>query len=181
MRKPIHVLIYPVRTVGDHRQYLLLKRVTDRGAFWQGVTGGVENGENLLEAARRELIEETGLSFSVIKDIDYSYSFPIENRWQHNYAVGVKEIVEHVFVAYLDHEQEPVIDPDEHDAWKWCFFDEAIKLLTWPENIEALQKSHRYLNLSNVSISDDCMVSSVKGYAGKYLRVDMSDGTLSDV
>jgi len=146
MRKPIHVLIYPTRTVGDHRQYLLLKRVPDRGAFWQGVTGGVENGESLLEAARRELIEETGLSFSVIKDIDYSYSFPIENRWQHNYAVDVKEIVEHVFVACLDYEQDPVIDPDEHDAWKWCFFDEAIKLLTWPENIEALQKSDRYLN-----------------------------------
>ena len=146
MRQPIQVLIYPVRLIGDYRQYLLLKRVTDRGSFWQGVTGGVENGESLLEAARRELIEETGLRFSLMKDISYSYSFPLENRWRHNYAVDVKEIVEHVFVAYLEDEQEPVIDPDEHDAWKWCFFDEAIKFLTWPENIEALRKSHRYLN-----------------------------------
>ena len=62
MRKTIQMLIYPVRLIGDYRQYLLLKRVTDRGAFWQGVKGGVENGESLLEAARRELIEETGLS-----------------------------------------------------------------------------------------------------------------------
>ena len=62
MRKPIQVLIYPVRLIVYYQQYLLLKRVADRGAFWQGVKGGVENGESLLEAARRELVEETALS-----------------------------------------------------------------------------------------------------------------------
>jgi dATP pyrophosphohydrolase len=94
MRQPIQVLTYPVKTAGSGREVLLLRRTASRGGFWQGVTGGVEEGESLVEAARRELYEETGLVPFALEQIDYSYSFPVKEEWWDLYAAGVEEIME---------------------------------------------------------------------------------------
>ena len=145
MRQPIQVLIYPARAVNGDWEYLLLRRTVSRGGFWQGVTGGVEEGEDIPEAAKREFIEETGLVPVTMHRLDYSYAFPVEDRWRHLYAEGVEEITEHVFVIQVDGRQAPIIDPGEHDEWAWCRFDRALELLTWPENMEALQRSADYL------------------------------------
>lgn len=140
MRRPVTVLVYPVRRTAADWEYLLLHRVASRGGFWQGVTGSIEEGEDLVEAARRELTEETRLVPSLIERIDYSYSFSIEDRWRHLYSAGEEKITEYVFIARVDGRQEPEIDPVEHDGWKWCRFSEAIELLTWPDNMEALRR-----------------------------------------
>lgn len=150
MRQPVQVLIYPVRTVGSRWEVLLLRRAASRGGFWQGVTGGVEDGEGLLEAARRELYEETGLVPSALEQIDYSYSFPVEEQWRHLYAAGVEEIVEHVFIALVDRQQEPTLTW-EHDQWQWCGYDQALRLLTWPGNIEALKRCQCFLKESRLA------------------------------
>jgi 8-oxo-dGTP pyrophosphatase MutT (NUDIX family) len=144
MRQPLQVLVYPVRTAGSRWEVLLLRRSASRGGFWQGVTGGVDEEEGLVEAARRELYEETGLAPFALEQIDYSYSFPVEEEWRHLYAVGVEEVVEHVFLALVDGQQEPTITR-EHDQWQWCSFHQALGLLTWPGNIEALKRCERFV------------------------------------
>ena len=144
MRQPIQVLIYPVKTAGSGWEVLLLRRTASRGGFWQGVTGGVEDEEGLLEAARRELLEETGLVPLSLEQIDYSYSFPVEEQWRHLYAAGVEEIVEYVFLALVDGQQEPTITR-EHDQWQWCSYHQALGLLTWPGNIEALKRCECFM------------------------------------
>ena len=144
MRQPFQVLVYPVRTAGSRWEVLLLRRSASRGGFWQGVTGGVEEEEDLVEAARRELYEETGLAPFALEQIDYSYSFPVEEEWRHLYAVGVEEVVEHVFLALVDGQQEPTITW-EHDNWQWCSFRQALGILTWPGNIEALKRCERFV------------------------------------
>jgi len=53
----------------------------------------------------------------------------------------VTEIVEHTFVAEVPDVSAPRIDPREHDDWRWCGFDEAVSLLSWPENIAALRRA----------------------------------------
>jgi dATP pyrophosphohydrolase len=72
--------------------------------------------------------------------IDYSYSFPIAEEWKDDYAPSVEEITEHVFLAFLDSSAEPKIDSREHDRWVWCSFEEALKKLRWPGNVEALKR-----------------------------------------
>ncbi len=148
MRQPIQVLVYPTMTVDGRRQYLLLHRTAPRGAFWQGVTGGVKYQEGLLQAAKRELLEETGFTASRIQQIDYSYSFPLEEKWAHLYTTDVKQIMEYVFIAPIDVQGDPTIDPNEHDEWKWCDLSYALELLAWPENKIALVECDKLLESS---------------------------------
>ena len=70
-RVPIQVSIYPVRYKDDNWEFLLLKRVEERGGFWQGVTGAPERKEKILEAAKRELMEETGFVAEIIFIVSY--------------------------------------------------------------------------------------------------------------
>ena len=142
MRIPIQVLVYPVRQKGRSWEYLLLKRIPDRERFWQGVTGAPEEGEALADAAKRELFEETRLVPLSLEKINFSYSFPVADEWRHLYDLNVKKITEYVFVAYIDAQKEPVLDGTEHDECRWCSVEEALQLLHWPENKEALMKCH---------------------------------------
>jgi len=145
MRIPIQVLIYPARRINEDWEYLMLKRVKNRGGFWQGVTGAPENNETLSEAAKRELYEETGyISASLIKT-DISYIIPMEDRWKDIYPEGTKEIPEYLFIAKINHSNPPKIDPIEHNEWKWCSYEEAMNLLSWEDNKRALEYVQKFL------------------------------------
>ena len=80
----------------------------------------MEEGEDLAEAARRELAEETGFVPSALKQIDYSYSFPMQDEWQDVYAPDVEEIVVYVFLAFVDEQQEPAFSSARHVAVVRC-------------------------------------------------------------
>ena len=56
------VCVYLGRKTDEGWEYLLLRRVPRFGGFWQGVTGGVDGSEIPLQAAEREVLEETGFS-----------------------------------------------------------------------------------------------------------------------
>jgi lipoyl(octanoyl) transferase len=144
-RQPVQVLVYPMKLIGWEWEYLLLRRLPERGGFWQGVTGGVESKESLEDAARRELIEETGLYPIVLQSIDHSYSFTVEKDDDHIYPEAA-ELVEHVFYAQVDGETEPILDAREHDERKWCGYEEALGLLRWQENKDALTAVEEHLN-----------------------------------
>jgi dATP pyrophosphohydrolase len=122
----------------------MLHRISERGEFWQGVSGGVEWDETLEAAARRELIEETSLRPVELRQVNCSYTFAMQEDWKRWYAPGTAEIAEHVFLAVVEGEK-PVLSAEEHDDWRWCTYEEALALLAWPENIEALRCSQRVL------------------------------------
>jgi dATP pyrophosphohydrolase len=145
MRIPIQVLIYPVRKTKDSWEYLMLRRVRDRGGFWQGVTGAPENNESISEGAERELIEETGYrSFTLIKT-NISYIIPMEERWRDIYPKDTTAIPEHLFIAIIHQPIPPEIDPFEHNEWKWCSYEDAMNLLKWDDNKKALEYVKNYL------------------------------------
>ena len=146
MKQPVQVLVYPVKKSGKHSKYLLLKRVESRGGFWQGVTGGLEEGETPLEAARRELFEETGFNSVVLYDTRIKYKLHVKDiKNQDGIPPGTVYLPEHLFYAVIGSLDIPSIDLKEHDEWNWCTFEEAIEMLSWENNKKALSKIQKLL------------------------------------
>jgi dATP pyrophosphohydrolase len=112
-------------------------------AFWQGVTGALEKDETIEQAARRELLEETGLSPSKIIEIGYVSIIRMQEEWIKNYPTGTKEIKEHAFTTFVSSDVTIKIS-DEHDMFEWVSLEKAIGMLKYKDNIEALVKSDKY-------------------------------------
>ena len=115
---------------------LLLQR-RNPADFWQSVTGSLERDEAPLAAAQRELQEETGLQLPVI-DCHRINRFPIHPAWRHRYAPDVRENTEHVFRAELPASREIILNPQEHQAYRWLSAQEAALLATSSTNRDAI-------------------------------------------
>lgn len=118
-------------------RYLLLKRTPERGDFWQGVTGGREENENLSDTALREVFEETGFRLNAVTSAGYRYAFEMRPEWEASYAPGVKIITEDVFYALLPEMTVPALS--EHSEAKWVDFETALSMLLWENNKKALR------------------------------------------
>jgi dATP pyrophosphohydrolase len=135
MRLPIQVEAIIFRRKSNTIEYLLLKRLPDRNGFWQPVTGGLEEGETRMEALRREIEEETGIKnlIRVIEDL-YCFEFSDPDLNQ-----------EYVYGVEVSHTEEVVLDKKEHSEYRWSSMQEALQLLHWKENKEALEKLNTIL------------------------------------
>jgi len=143
-RLPTQVLVYCFRRTDDCIEYLLLRRMPKYGGFWQGITGAPEIGETLIEGAARELKEETQLLPKSLDQVDFGYSFPVEDEWKSAYHPDVSSIDEYVFLAEIADSIDPILS-FEHDSFKWERFDRAVGLLKWPDNKKALEICDRLL------------------------------------
>ena len=101
---------------------LLLKTGAERGGFWQPVTGSLEPGESLQDAALREAREETGLSFSTLP-VSLGFFFEYEGRWG--------RARKSVFYLEIEDEGQVTLDPTEHVESEW------LKLKSQVEEIQA--------------------------------------------
>lgn len=117
-------------------EVLMLQRADDPD-FWQSVTGSLEAGETPLQAAQRELREETGLSAPVI-DLGTNSRFPIRRAWRHRYAPGVTENLEHRFHVQVPRGAGVTLDPGEHLAFRWVDVPTALQLATSATNRDTI-------------------------------------------
>jgi 8-oxo-dGTP pyrophosphatase MutT (NUDIX family) len=90
---------------------LLLKLNKERGGFWQNATGSVESNEHYMEAAQRELFEETGISAG-LQEIPMEFGF--HDRW----GFLVTEKVFHCPLISLPQ----ITLSEEHQDYKWVPF-----------------------------------------------------------
>jgi dATP pyrophosphohydrolase len=104
---------------------LLLERAANPG-FWQSVTGSLEAGETPIEAAVREVAEETGIACmpADLRNWRLSNRFEIFPQWRARYAEGVSHNTEHVFSLCVL-EQPISLARDEHMGWRWLPWREA--------------------------------------------------------
>jgi len=125
-------------------EILVVHRSPENGAYWHTIAGGVESGETSLEAARRELAEETGLDVGALEPageaIELWYPLsgePAERRAL--YEPGVEEVHVDCFIVDAPDDWEPQLDW-EHDGYRWCAAVEAPAALHWPDTAAALRR-----------------------------------------
>ena len=119
-RRPESVLIV-IYTAGG--EFLLLERRKPPG-FWQSVTGSLEWGETADAAARRELIEETGITQGHLRNLQWTQVYEILPSFGKKYAAGVTRNLEHAFALKLLRRVPVVLS--EHVQYRWLSADEAI-------------------------------------------------------
>ncbi len=118
-------------------EVLILKRVKPF-EFWQSVTGSLQPAENHDEAARRELLEETGLQ-NELHYTGVTRQFTIDERWRDRFSPGVVENVEYEYMCPLAARQELRLSSAEHSAAKWTDIDDAIATVWSWTNRRALE------------------------------------------
>ncbi len=104
-------------------EFLLLERHKPPG-FWQSVTGSLEWGETADAAARRELIEETGITQGHLRNLQWTQVYDILPSFGKKYAPGVTRNLEHAFALKLL--QRVPVTLSEHVQYRWLTAAEAI-------------------------------------------------------
>jgi 8-oxo-dGTP diphosphatase len=102
----------------DARMLSMCRASSDDAApgLWEAVSGRVRAGEDPVEAACREVIEETGLRVRVEPRPIAAYA-----------AVRLSEPMT-VIVFRAEHEEGEVALSEEHQAYRWCEPSELIEL-----------------------------------------------------
>ncbi len=119
-------------------EVLLIERAANPG-FWQSVTGSREPDDADLEAtARRELLEETGLSAGTLTDWRLENRYEIWPQWRTRYAPDVTHNTEHVFGFRVPEVTVATLDPKEHIAQMWLPWQQAMEKVFSPSNRDAI-------------------------------------------
>ena len=133
----------------DRWRVLTLRRavgVRCTGA-WELVHGRIEPGELPADAARREVLEETGLVVQRLYALAVN-PFYLTPRNTIQMAVGFAAVVEHASVVMLS---------DEHDATAWRTPKAAITQLAWPREHEAVRYAIHLLRDGDAGAVEDVL------------------------
>ena len=114
-RTKVQIVMFQQLRNSKELYILLLQTKQSRGSFWQNITGGVEKTDtSILEAAKRELQEETGIAPHCINALDLNFEFT--DRWN-------TKVKEFIFYAIYKNSSDkliiPRIDPREHQSFMW--------------------------------------------------------------
>jgi len=136
MREPKQILVLPYKHENNSILYAIYKR-EDLGV-WQGIAGGVEEGESCLEAAKREANEESAIPYNCkFIQLDSMSTIPV-NFIHGNFFWGkdVYNVKEYCYGVCIDNIEIKI--SLEHTEMQWVNFDTAFRLLKWDSNRNAL-------------------------------------------
>ena len=114
--------------LNKNNQVFVGKRIDNPKNFWQMPQGGVDEGEDFLTAAYRELEEETSIkNVELIKEIEGTLTYELPDEllgiiWKGKYK-GQKQ--KWYLMRYLgeDNEIDVKTDKPEFLDWKWLDLD----------------------------------------------------------
>ena len=132
-RKGVFLVVY--RKEKGKIFYLVLKRKL-HWKGWEFPKGGVEAGESLFNAVKRELKEETGLEPKKIVNMKISGKFLYPKLFKDR--PGIKGMAWKLFAVEVKRKKVK-IDKLEHSGYKWLEFKEAYKKLSFNDKKKCLK------------------------------------------
>jgi len=120
--------------INKNNQVFVAKRIDNPKNFWQMPQGGVDEGEDFLTAAYRELEEETSVkNVELIKELDGLVTYHLPERllgiiWRGKYK-GQKQ--KWFLMKYLGEDNDINIKTKKPEFldWKWVDLEEITKLV----------------------------------------------------
>ena len=120
--------------INKNNQVFVAKRIDNPKNFWQMPQGGVDEGEDFLTAAYRELEEETSVkNVELIKELDGLVTYHLPERllgiiWKGKYQ-GQKQ--KWFLMKYLGEDNDINIKTKKPEFldWKWVDLEEITKLV----------------------------------------------------
>lgn len=119
----------------QEREYLLLQHPE---GHWGFPKGHIEGEEDLREAARRELTEETGIGSVAIAS---GFQGEVEYEFERDGEPVHKKVI--YFLG--ETEEEGVQLSKEHLAFQWLNYQKALERLTYENSRALLRRAERFL------------------------------------
>ena len=135
MRAPYQILAIPYRKRQGYQFCIFHRADFDQ---YQFVAGGGENDEKAIDAAIREIKEETNVpAASVISLTSMAYipANVISERHRKFWSADTYVIPEYSFGFECDTD---ICLSDEHIGFEWLSYEDAMSKLTWDSNKTAL-------------------------------------------
>ena len=128
------------RRTTEGTKFLLLYR---RGSYWNFPKGHFKPGERTIDAALRELEEETGIKKSELRIIP---NFRAYERFQ--FRVGNERIFDTVILFLAEtHKAEIAIRPREHSGYAWFLPRDAANIIgkKYEDTRKVLRQANQFL------------------------------------
>lgn len=116
-------------------RYLLVRTRAGIGV-WSFPKGHLEKGETRLEAAKRELFEETSLTANIIDGFEESICYVMNDRGDEKTDTYFLGIVKDKTIK---------IDEEEIQDHHWCTLAEALTLMQFENTKQVIKKAHAFL------------------------------------
>jgi len=120
--------------LNKENKVFVAKRIDNPKNFWQMPQGGVDEGEDFLKAAYRELEEETSIkNVKLIKELDGTITYELPDRllgliWKGKYRGQKQKWFLMRFVG-MDNEINIKTKQPEFLEWKWVELDKITDLV----------------------------------------------------
>jgi dihydroneopterin triphosphate diphosphatase len=132
----VTVLVVRPDSSGKSHEFLQLHRVAHdyMGGTWQIIRGGVNADETYVNAALREMTEESGLyprEFYRLDSVESFYTAVDDTLW-HSVA----------FCAIVDREERAQLN-NEHDDFRWIAREQIERHTMWSSELQLLSDLRR--------------------------------------
>jgi len=129
--------VYVVRPTADGHELLQLRRCTPPlEGTWQPVLGHLHEAETAEAGARRELLEETGLSEATQPGATFT---PLPGVYPYFLAMRNEMVLSARFLAIAPEHWTPTLDR-EHDDSRWVPLEDAEHQCHWPDQASSVRE-----------------------------------------